>query len=121
MPSSIPDTPTLLGVAIKYLEDELMPELNGYYRFKTRVTINVLSTIRRELELHGQQSAEEHSRLVKLLGHEGGLSALSVELAEKIRSGAIAINDEQLRDHVRRSLQEALAVNNPNWLMKPVK
>jgi hypothetical protein len=119
MPSSIPDAPTLLGAAIKYLENELMPALEGYHRFKTRVTINVLNTLRRELELRGQQSADEHSRLVRLLGHEGQAPGLSMEIAEKIRTGAIAISDEQVRDHVRRSLQEALTINNPNWLTKP--
>jgi hypothetical protein len=119
MPSSIPDAPTLLGAAIKYLEDELMPALEGYHRFKTRVTINVLNTLRCELELRGQQSADEHSRLVELLGHEGALAELSAELAEKIRTGAFSIEDEQTRDHIRRSLQEALSINNPNWLTKP--
>ncbi len=93
MPSSIPDAPTLLGAAIKYLEEELMPELSGYHRFKTRVTINALSTIRRELELRDRQSADEHLRLIGLVGHEGEVPELSIELAEEIRSGAIAIND----------------------------
>jgi hypothetical protein len=119
MPSSIPDAPTLLGAAIKYLEDELMPTLDGYYRFKTRVTINVLSTLRRELELRDRQSADEQSRLVRLLGHEGQGPELSVELAEKIRTGAVSIEDESTRDHIRQSLQEALTINNPNWLTKP--
>lgn len=118
MPSSLPDASTLLGAAIKYLEDELTPTLDGYHRFKTRVTINVLSTIRRELELRERQSADEHSRLVELLGHNGNLSELSIELAEKIRTGAISVEDRQTRDHVRRSLQQALSINNPNWLSK---
>ena len=54
MPQSMPDAATLLGAAVKYLEDELMPTLDGYHRFKTRVTVNVLNTIRRELELRGR-------------------------------------------------------------------
>jgi hypothetical protein len=118
MPSSLPDAPTLLGAAIKYLEDELMPTLEGYHRFKTRVTINVLNTIRRELELHEQQSTEEHARLIKLLGHQGHLHSLNAELAEKIRTGAVSSEDKQALDHVWQSLHEALTINNPNWPTK---
>ena len=43
MPQSFPDAKTLLVAATKYMEDELMPTLDGYHRFKVRVTINVLT------------------------------------------------------------------------------
>ena len=51
MPQSMPTAPVLLTAAIKYLEQELLPTLTGYHRFQTRVTANVLNTVRRELEL----------------------------------------------------------------------
>ena len=53
MPQSIPKAAVLLEAAVKYLETELMPTLEGYHRFQTRVTVNVLNTVRRELELRG--------------------------------------------------------------------
>jgi predicted transcriptional regulator len=118
MPKSMPDAPTLLKAAIKYLEDELMPTLDGYHRFKTRVTINVLSTIRRELELRDAQAISEHARLVSILGHDGDLEALSRELSECIRAGAIALDDPALRAHVRQSLADALTISNPKWLTR---
>ena len=77
MPQSMPDAPTLLGAAVKYLEDELLPSLDGYHRFKTRVTVNVLNTIRRELELRGAQAEAERARLAAILGHDGEVGALS--------------------------------------------
>ncbi|MGH7839564.1 MAG: DUF6285 domain-containing protein [Candidatus Binataceae bacterium] len=116
MPSSLPDAPTLMKAATKYLENELLPELSGYHRFKTRVTINVLATIGRELELRDENIARERSRLSRLLGHEGDLEALNEELCGRIRDGAIAADDAALREHVRESLREALAINNPRWL-----
>ena len=59
MPQSTPKAATLLEAAVKYLETELMPTLDGYHRFQTRVTVNVLNTVRRELELRGAQAEAE--------------------------------------------------------------
>jgi ABC-type transport system involved in Fe-S cluster assembly fused permease/ATPase subunit len=118
MPQSIPKATVLLEAAVKYLETELMPTLEGYHRFQTRVTVNVLNTVRRELELRGAQAEAERSRLVAMLGHDGDVETLSVELAERIRAGEIAIDDKALRAHVRQSLADALAINNPKWLTR---
>ena len=118
MPQSTPKAATLLEAAVKYLESELMPTLDGYHRFQTRVTVNVLNTVRRELELRGAQADAERARLAAMLGHDGDVESLSVELAEKIRAGAIAIDDPALRAHVRQSLADALAINNPKWLTR---
>ena len=118
MPQSTPKAATLLEAAVKYLETELMPTLDGYHRFQTRVTVNVLNTVRRELELRGAQAEAERSRLVAMLGHDGDVETLSVELAERIRAGAIAIDDPALRAHVRQSLADALAINNPKWMTR---
>ena len=78
----------------------------------------MLNTLRRELELRGAQADAERSRLVAMLGHDGDVEALSVELAERIRAGAISIDDPALRAHVRQSLADALAINNPKWLTR---
>jgi hypothetical protein len=118
MPQSIPKAAVLLEAAVKYLETELMPTLAGYHRFQTRVTVNVLNTLRRELELRGAQAAAERSRLIAMLGHDGDVESLSIELAERIRAGAISIDDPALRAHVRQSLADALAINNPKWLSR---
>jgi Domain of unknown function (DUF6285) len=118
MPKSTPDATVLLQAAVKYLETELMPTLEGYHRFQTRVTVNVLNTVRRELELRDAQAAAEHARLVSILGHDGDVEALSRELAERIRAGAISIDDPALRAHVRQSLADALTIANPKWLTR---
>ncbi|HTR63102.1 MAG TPA: DUF6285 domain-containing protein [Candidatus Binataceae bacterium] len=118
MPSSLPSTTTLLQAAVKYLEDELMPTLKGYHRFKTRVTANVLNTVRRELEMRGKQAAAEHDRLVAILGHDGEVEELSRELAKKIRAGSVKLDDPKLRAHISQSLRDALEINNPKWFAR---
>ena len=116
MPLSLPKSTILLEAAVKYLEEELMTTLTGYHRFKTRVTANVLNTIKREMELRATQAEKEHGRLTALLGHEGEVEELSRELAQKIRQGAVELNDPNLRTHIRESLRDALLINNPKWL-----
>jgi ABC-type transport system involved in Fe-S cluster assembly fused permease/ATPase subunit len=116
MPNSQPDASSLLEAAIKYLDEELSPALEGYHRFQTRVTINALATVRRELMLRDAHEAEEHARLVALLGHDGATAELNAQLCERIRAGEIAQDDSALRAHVRASLRDALAINNPKWL-----
>jgi len=118
MPQSFPDAKTLLVAATKYMEDELMPTLDGYHRFKVRVTINVLNTIRRELELREGQARAEHERLVAILGHAGDLETMSRELAERIRAGDFSLDDERLRTHLKQSLSDALSIANPKWLTR---
>jgi hypothetical protein len=116
MPQSMPSAPVLLTAAVKYLEEELLPTLTGYHRFQTRVTANVLNIVRRELELRETQSAPERARLRALVGHDGDAESLSRELSELIRQSAIDLNDANLRAHLRQSLADALAINNPKWL-----
>jgi hypothetical protein len=116
MPRSKPDATILLQAAVKYLESELMPTLAGYHRFQTRVTVNVLNIVRRELELREAQQAAERARLAAILGHDGEVEALSQELAERIHRGAIALDHPAMRAHIRQSLADALAINNPKWI-----
>jgi hypothetical protein len=115
MPRSFPDAATLLKAATKYLEEELLPNLTDYHRFQTRVTVNVLNLVRRELELYDNQAVAERTRLANLLGHDADTETLNVDLAKRIRGGAIAIDDDSLRTHIRQSLVDALAINNPRW------
>lgn len=116
MPRSMPDATIILKAAVKYLEEELMPTLAGYHRFKTRVTANALNLVRRELEMRDAQAVAERARLASLLGHDGDVETLSRELAERIRAGAIPVDDPALRAHIRQSLADALAINNPKWM-----
>jgi hypothetical protein len=116
VPYSKPDAATLLEAVVKYLDEELTPTLAGYHRFQSRVAANVIRTVGREICLRAGQAAAERTRLEALLGHDGEVEALNSELADRIRAGAIALDDEALRAHIRQSLSDALAINNPKWL-----
>ena len=114
--SSIPSVPTLLQATVDHLEQQLLPTLDGYQRFQTRIAVNVLRTVLREQSLGGAQTAAEQVRLAQLLGHDADVQTLRRELAEGIDRGRVAQDAPGLVPHLRQTLAEALAINNPKWI-----
>jgi hypothetical protein len=114
MPASRPSAADVLAGVIDYLERELLPTLEGRHRFHCRVAANALATVKRELELAPAAGTAEAERLRALLGRDGDLDTLNRELAARIRAGEIAI-DDKLVEHLKRSVADALAINNPKW------
>jgi hypothetical protein len=107
MADSVPPATTLLQAAARYLEDELLPTLEGYHRFQTRVTLNVLRIVERELRLEGERDGDG--------GCGGDPHAGRLALAEAIRGGELPIDTPGLAAQLRAGLAAALAVNNPKW------
>jgi Domain of unknown function (DUF6285) len=101
---SVPDQAQLLEAALHYLEHELLGELEGEHRFKTRLAINALRIVQREHLLFEPLSAEPEQAL---------------ELAQRLRAGNIPLNDPQLLQALETRLAKALAINNPKWIHKP--
>jgi Domain of unknown function (DUF6285) len=101
---SIPSSSTLSQVALDYLELELLPSLQGEHKFKTRVAINALRIAQREAA-HPPRASAAHER--------------DRELVQQIRSAQISTDDPALRAYLRKSLREALVINNPKWLDRP--
>jgi hypothetical protein len=102
MTNSVPSADTLLQAAARYLEEELLPTLDGYHRFQTRVSVNVLRMVQRELLREGSD-IDEAARAARL------------ELADAIRDGRLPIDSPGLAAQLRAELGEALAINNPRW------
>jgi hypothetical protein len=119
MSQAIPDAATLLQAAADYLDGDLLPALDGYHRFQTRVTVNALRIVMRELQLAPAHRAEEHARLTALLGHEADTAALEAELAAALVDGTRAPDDPALLDHLQRTLRDALVIHNPKWATAP--
>ena len=116
MPMSRPPAADLVDVVREFLEREILPALDGDRWFHCRVAINLLAMVQRELALAPGLDAEERGRLVELLGEEGSLDALNRELARRIREGTVDQDRDDLIDHLRRTMADALRINNPKWL-----
>ncbi len=122
------DRPTqheILDAVQRFLDGEVVPATEGRTQFLVRVAANLLRALDRELALEEAQLAREWDGLNALLGAEplpAGREALraallhrNAALCERIRAGAADEGEArtQILAHVRRTVQEKLAVTNP--------
>jgi hypothetical protein len=123
------DRPTgveLLRVVERFLEQEVVPRLDGPRRYHARVAANLVAIVAREIETEEAQLASEWERLGALLGLReerpalrdalrDALRARTQLLAERIRRGDADRGPwrEALIAHLRRSVADKLAVSRP--------
>jgi hypothetical protein len=116
MPLSLSPATEMLETVRGYLETTILPELEGERWFNLKVACNMLAMVERELALGAAASEAERERLAQLLGEGGTIQEMNARLGRAIRSGAIALDDPRLLQHLRRTTADALAINNPRWL-----
>jgi hypothetical protein len=131
-----PTVEELLDAVRTFLEDDVLPTLDGRLRFHTRVAVNVLATVERELREGPSADARERAGLTRLLRHlgvdeppagtdadtragEDDVTARGRALAAAIRRGTVDIDDPRLLGHLRRTARADVAIANPRWLEQP--
>jgi len=109
-PHDIPSAPELVEAVREFLERDVLPVLDGRVQFHTRVAVNVLAMVERELA-SGAAQAE---------AHKAGLAALGVsseeELAALIRRGEADDRLDEVGRFVRETVRAKLEVANPKYL-----
>jgi hypothetical protein len=113
------DRPTaveLLEAVREFLERDVMPATEGRVRFHSRVAVNALGMLERELRLGPELDAAERDRLAALLGHDADLAALTAMLAGRIRDGSLDDRRDEVVDAVRESVRAKLLVANPDYV-----
>jgi uncharacterized protein DUF6285 len=113
------DRPTaaeLVGSVREFLERDVMAATEGRVRFHTRVAVNALGMIERELTLGPEFREAERARAAALLGHDAEPVALEREIAAGIRDGSLDRQLDAVRAHVRETVREKLLVANPGYL-----
>ena len=111
-----PDASELVAAVREFLERDVMTATEGRVQFHTRVAVNVLNVVERELKLGPGLEPTERARAVALLGHDGDVKALERELAAAIRGGALDQRLDDVRAHVRATVREKLLIANPAYL-----
>jgi len=123
-----PSYDELLGAVERFLEQEIMPNVEGSRRFHARVAANSLRIVRRELEREEEQLAAEWAGLCGLLGEaerpperaalREAIRSRTAELCERIQRGDADAGGfrEAAQAHVRRTVRDKLLVTNPGWL-----
>jgi hypothetical protein len=104
-----PPAALLIAEARKALEEGLAPG------FPQKVAANALGIAGRELELGPGFAAEEMTRLMALVGETGDLAARNRRLAEAVRTGALALEDAALIDHLIRTTIAKLEIDQPAY------
>jgi hypothetical protein len=118
MPYDRPTKEELVGAVREFMEQKLLPELKGHTGFNTRVAINVLKTVERELKIGSQVSQEANLRLKELLDEtEENLSnrELNKKLSEMIDQRDLSYKDQALVNHLWHTTMGKLAVDNPRY------
>jgi hypothetical protein len=110
-----PGAAELLDGVAEFMTKDLLPRLAGRVAFHTRIAINVLAIVRREMTLGPAAAAREAARLAELLGAEGDAEALTVALCERIANGEIDANDPKLIEHLWTTTLDTVAIDQPNY------
>jgi hypothetical protein len=111
-----PNAAELVAAVREFLERDVMAATEGRVQFHTRVAVNVLNTVERELQLGSDLESAERARSAALLGHDGDADSLERELATAIRNGALDGRLDEVRTHVRATVREKLLIANPAYL-----
>ena len=124
-----PDARELLNAVRAFLEEHVVPALDGTRQFHARVAANVLAIVGRELASGDEGLRVEWQRLRALLDApptetpEGGaglraaVHALNDTLAVRIRAGDADHEPWRSRvlAHLRETAEERLAIANPRY------
>ncbi len=121
-----PTGPELLRAVERFLEQEVVPALDGPRRYHARVAANLVAIVAKEIETEEAQLHSEWERLGALLGlreerpaQRGALRDAVRErtraLADRIRRGDADRGDwrDELIAHLRRTVADKLAVSKP--------
>lgn len=122
----------LLEALGAFLREDVAPKLEGSLRFKAIVGANVAGIVAREIALGAAQDRAQTERLWKLLGREGSppvgadfallARELSYELTRHINEGDADAGPwrAQVLAHLRETVREKLAVDNPRLVGREV-
>ncbi len=111
----IPAAAELATAVAEFLDKELLPTLEGSKQFNTRVSINALRIVQRELSQPTPESVVAGLKNLPGAKNADHLEALLLDLAERIRSGNLDENDPALLAVLRQHSLERLAVDNPKY------
>lgn len=112
-PHDIPSAAQLVEAVREFLERDVMAATEGRVQFHTRVAVNVLGMVERELAL-GAAQADAHADGLARLG-----VADEAELAAAIRNGALDARMDEVKAFVRSTVEDKLRVANPKYLEHP--
>lgn len=110
IPHDSPSAAQLIESVREWLERDVLTSTSGRVQFHTRVAINVLAMVEREMQI-GTAQAQAHAARLAALG-----CADDAELAARIRNGELDDRLLEVRETVWAGVRDKLAVANPRYL-----
>ena len=111
----MPRLEELLVSVRDFLRDDVMAETEGRANFLSRVASNSLDIVLRELAIGPVHQQQEYARLQALLDSEDDLMALRWQLVKKLRDGSMSLDDEALKTHLRQTVVNQIAIDQPKY------
>lgn len=110
-PHDRPTAVELLESVREWLERDVMTSTTGRLQFHSRVAVNVLALVERELAT-GPMLVDRHAERLQRLS-----VADDAELAARIRSGELDDRLDEVRALVWESVRDKVSVANPKYLV----
>ncbi len=125
-----PSVSELLDAVRAFLEEDVVPALEGPRQFHARVAANVLAIVGRELAGEEASLLAEWQRLAVVLGEDASAPPARLEaLRAAVREGTAALTErirrgdadagpfrDAVRAHVRATVEDKLRVANPRFV-----
>ena len=109
-PHDMPSAEALVEAVREFLERDVLDATEGRTKFHTRVAINVLGMVEREIAL-GAAQERAHADGLRRLG-----VASDAELAAGIRDGSLDDRTREVIEFLRKTVRAKLEVANPRYL-----
>ena len=111
----MPRTDELITSVRDFLRGDARKALKGRDSFLALVASNSLDIVLRELSLGPAHLAAEHRRLRELFESQEDLDTLRRRLASGLQDGSISLDLEGLADHLRHTVVNQLAIDQPRY------
>lgn len=115
MPANRPNTRELVEAVREFIENKVQPEIHKKIALHTRIAVNALKIVERELEYGPNLNSQEHDRLKKILNQDGTLEELNALLCQALQKGEMDYRNRDLLEHLRLTAIGKLSVDNPNY------
>ncbi len=121
-----PNARELLATLSEFLESELLPELEGPLRYRTRVAANLTAILEREQRLGNSYLLRERERLCRVLGYRpeellpsslhDQVDELNQELVDRLAEDTVEPGfEERAWQALMETAREKLAIARPGY------
>jgi hypothetical protein len=103
----------LLDAVRQFLRQEVLPELDGFKAYNTRVAANALGIVAREMAVCAGL-AELDAQIAAALDLDAQAGAITQQIALGLRDGTL-VADERVLSYLKQRTLLSIAIDNPKY------